>query len=712
MVSDQVSPVTYQEHMEYFASQGRVRTVKKWLKKRLLSLLCPDAATRSPPAGGDEHSVLSVVSALSRCRNGSICLVRRLMHAGTMHYSSAWMTRPTYALGHQVRSRAAKRARVHSTDLLCRIYRARDDLGQNEAERLNASMGIAERSTTPDNQQNTREMPPRTSLAAYWGCCKTIPETTSGDTYESTPPTPARDYTKAPIPPASWNTPSNATASTASATASTASATDSTASATASTASATASTASATASTASATASTASATASTASATATPPLGGSSSSSNRDVRPKLHLLQEDGLSFEDSLHHEVERAGRSDHPATALTNVRGSRRRRPEEVRSCAESCIRAIMLESLGRRTTPSEECCSGANCNYTSEEIMREMVLVRTWYLAIRNIPDGKADTIVQKLKEFLKVGEATIRILRVSILRNYIPQQGVDVVCVVTDRHRGVRKVLKEPNAVCQDLGLDGDMPETTDPVESVHEDTGQEEGDEDAGLATPFTTALKHLKGAPEEMKLNQNSDMYMDFLSQVPERNATVHNYATHIALASMVSAAFALVIKVARKYEKGDINGQGNKREIKQGLFQNLRGRPSEEQEQWLQSLSDGMSISEFKKGLQSSTRITRQATSNKLLVPRVSRDCVRRSFAVSGAVLWNSAPAEAQLFKLMCCCLIALVSNAEAERVFSCQNRIKTKTRTLLGIEQLDRLIRLSYARIPMPEFDFPATR
>ncbi|KAI8516321.1 hypothetical protein Bbelb_049020 [Branchiostoma belcheri] len=37
---------------------------------------------------------------------------------------------------------------------------------------------------------------------------------------------------------------------------------------------------------------------------------------------------------------------------------------------------------------------------------------------------IPDGKADTIVEKLKEFLKVGEATIRMLRVSILSNYIP------------------------------------------------------------------------------------------------------------------------------------------------------------------------------------------------------------------------------------------------------------------------------------------------
>ncbi|KAI8479721.1 hypothetical protein Bbelb_425240 [Branchiostoma belcheri] len=33
-----------------------------------------------------------------------------------------------------------QRARVHSTDLLCRIHLAREDSGQNEAERLNASM--------------------------------------------------------------------------------------------------------------------------------------------------------------------------------------------------------------------------------------------------------------------------------------------------------------------------------------------------------------------------------------------------------------------------------------------------------------------------------------------------------------------------------------------------------------------------------------------
>lgn len=42
----------------------------------------------------------------------------------------------------QVRFRAAERARIHSTDLLCHIHRAREDSGQNEAERLNASMGM------------------------------------------------------------------------------------------------------------------------------------------------------------------------------------------------------------------------------------------------------------------------------------------------------------------------------------------------------------------------------------------------------------------------------------------------------------------------------------------------------------------------------------------------------------------------------------------
>ncbi|CAB3980676.1 Hypothetical predicted protein [Paramuricea clavata] len=40
----------------------------------------------------------------------------------------------------------------------------------------------------------------------------------------------------------------------------------------------------------------------------------------------------------------------------------------------------------------------------------------------------------------------------------------------------------------------------------------------------------------------------------------------------------------------------------------------------------------------------------------------------------------------------------------------FNCENRIKTKARTLLGIDQLDKLIRISYAKIPIEQFDFAA--
>ena len=48
------------------------------------------------------------------------------------------------------------------------------------------------------------------------------------------------------------------------------------------------------------------------------------------------------------------------------------------------------------------------------------------------------------------------------------------------------------------------------------------------------------------------------------------------------------------------------------------------------------------------------------------------------------------------------------MVGNAEAERVFSCQNRIKTKLRTNLTVHHLDQLIRLSYAKIPLEDFQF----
>lgn len=50
-------------------------------------------------------------------------------------------------------------------------------------------------------------------------------------------------------------------------------------------------------------------------------------------------------------------------------------------------------------------------------------------------------------------------------------------------------------------------------------------------------------------------------------------------------------------------------------------------------------------------------------------------------------------------MFKLMVLCLCVMVGNADAERVFSCQNRIKTRLRTRLTVEHLDQLIRMSYA-------------
>ena len=60
------------------------------------------------------------------------------------------------------------------------------------------------------------------------------------------------------------------------------------------------------------------------------------------------------------------------------------------------------------------------------------------------------------------------------------------------------------------------------------------------------------------------------------------------------------------------------------------------------------------------------------------------------------------------ELYRLMSACLAVLVGNAEAERMFSCQNRIKSKLRPSLTIDHLSHLIRLSYAQIPAKDFRF----
>jgi hypothetical protein len=63
-------------------------------------------------------------------------------------------------------------------------------------------------------------------------------------------------------------------------------------------------------------------------------------------------------------------------------------------------------------------------------------------------------------------------------------------------------------------------------------------------------------------------------------------------------------------------------------------------------------------------------------------------------------------------MFKLMCASLVVMVGNAEAERVFSCQNRVKVKSRQLICIEQLDKLMRVSFSGPPLEEFNFGSAR
>lgn len=63
-------------------------------------------------------------------------------------------------------------------------------------------------------------------------------------------------------------------------------------------------------------------------------------------------------------------------------------------------------------------------------------------------------------------------------------------------------------------------------------------------------------------------------------------------------------------------------------------------------------------------------------------------------------------------IYRLMTASLCTLVGNAEAERLFSVQNRIKTSLRNRLSIAQLDRLIRVSYENIPPEEFDFDSAQ
>ncbi|KAI8516436.1 hypothetical protein Bbelb_050170 [Branchiostoma belcheri] len=69
------------------------------------------------------------------------------------------------------------------------------------------------------------------------------------------------------------------------------------------------------------------------------------------------------------------------------------------------------------------------------------------------------------------------------------------------------------------------------------------------------------------------------------------KNASTGTCATHLQIAALNPKCFALVRDVAEKYQGGGgghINGQGKKREVRQALFEHLKGRAAEDQEMWL----------------------------------------------------------------------------------------------------------------------------
>ena len=60
------------------------------------------------------------------------------------------------------------------------------------------------------------------------------------------------------------------------------------------------------------------------------------------------------------------------------------------------------------------------------------------------------------------------------------------------------------------------------------------------------------------------------------------------------------------------------------------------------------------------------------------------------------------------ELFLLHSMCICILVSNAEAERVFSTLNRVKSKDRCLLRQDTLEALIRISHSMVSRGDINF----
>ncbi|KAI8493200.1 hypothetical protein Bbelb_292060 [Branchiostoma belcheri] len=75
------------------------------------------------------------------------------------------------------------------------------------------------------------------------------------------------------------------------------------------------------------------------------------------------------------------------------------------------------------------------------------------------------------------------------------------------------------------------------------------------------------------------------------IETLQKKNASTGTCATHLEIAALNPKCFALVRDFAEKYQKrgrGHINGQGKKREVRQALFEHLKGRAAEDQEMWL----------------------------------------------------------------------------------------------------------------------------
>ncbi|CAH1248915.1 Hypp8476 [Branchiostoma lanceolatum] len=159
--------------------------------------------------------------------------------------------------------------------------------------------------------------------------------------------------------------------------------------------------------------------------------------------------------------------------------------------------------------------------------------------------------------------------------------------------------------------------------TDGVEAeVHgtgDDSDMEERDESDGrfmeivrkLRASFLEFHDAMESTPADMFPDKDTDWHPKALQvikrmvELPKKNKVSRQlYQTHIEVAASTPAVFSLVNKVARKYKMGEIVGSGNKTEVKQGLFDKLQGKPSAEQEYWLQLLLEGMPVMDYKVGL------------------------------------------------------------------------------------------------------------